>query len=126
MVPDCNNSLWGRGRIRIRLHLILQTQGSYQALDRHSAICFANTPACTIAENEKGTLHKLELFRSQVEPSLEYVWAMKDGWMAMQREYRDRSYDLGKMVCPGGLTDLSRSVSIFVPEIWKAAAKMHN
>jgi hypothetical protein len=55
---------------------------------------------CAIAEDEEGALHKLELFRSRVEPSprVEYVWAMKDGWIAVQREYRDRSYDLGERV----------------------------
>jgi hypothetical protein len=100
--PWLQHSFWGRGRIRIKLHLILQAQGSYL----HSAICFPNTPACAIAENEEGTLHKLELFRSRVEPSL---WAMKDGWIVMQREYRDRSYDLGKIVCPGGLHISSNS-----------------
>jgi hypothetical protein len=70
------------------------------ALDLHSTICFANTPTCAIAEDKEGAFHKLELFRSRVEPSprVEYVWAMKDGWIVVQREYRDRSYDLGERV----------------------------
>lgn len=98
--PRLPHSLWGGGRIRIKLHLILQTQGSYQALDLHSTICFANTPTCAITEDEEGALHKLEPFRSRVEPSprIEYVWAMIDGWIVVQREYRDRSYDLDKRI----------------------------
>lgn len=98
--PRLPHSLGGGGRIRIKLHLILQTQGSYQALDLHSTICFANTPTCAITEDEEGALHKLEPFRSRVEPSprIEYVWAMIDGWIVVQREYRDRSYDLDKRI----------------------------
>ena len=41
----------------------------------------------------------------------------------MRREYRDRSYDLGKIVCLGGLTDLSRSVSISVSEMAEGTLK---
>ena len=69
--------------------MILQTQGSYQALDLHSTVCFANAPTCAIAEDEEGPLHTCELFWSRIEPSsgIEDVWVRKDGWVIVQREH---------------------------------------
>lgn len=89
--PRLPHTFGGRGRVPIKLGLILETQRPDQALDLHRAICFSDAPPRAVAENEEGTFHALELFGTRVEPAsgVEDVRICKDGGIVVQGENGD-------------------------------------
>jgi hypothetical protein len=94
--PRLPHTFGRRGRVPIKLGLILETQRPDQALDLHRAICLSDAPPRPVAENEEGTFHALELFGTRVEPAsgVEDVGICKDGGIVVQGENGYGCYDL--------------------------------